>query len=145
MKRIDPRRSALLSSAVSMFTFGPGRRRPDPVGEAFGEEPSEARRNLLDMLSVPESVCWPGPVRAHDPCSWADHHRAMFEREFAHGVVARIFGLSPDGRRLVARRARPSISRPEVRGPGRALPPAGLAARSLRLHSVTEPLPLLPT
>jgi hypothetical protein len=118
MKRSEPRRSAFIESAVSMLSFG-SRKRQDPVADAFAPEPPEARRSLLDLLSVPDSVCWPGPMRAHDPGSWADYHRAMFEQEFAHGVVARIFGLSPDGRRLVARRARSMVSFPSGRVPDR--------------------------
>lgn len=142
MKRFEPRRSGLIDSAFSMLSLGPRRRRPDPMGDGFGGDAGESRRTLLDLLSVPDSVCWPGPMPAGDPCSYADYHRAVFEREFAHGVVARIFGLTPDGRRLVARRARPSFSCRGGPARDRAPQRVAQAEHSRRSHSKTEPVRL---
>lgn len=142
MKRFEPRRSALIDSAFSMLSLGPRRRRPDPVGDGFGGDAGESRRSLLDLLNVPDSVCWPGPMAASDPCSYADYHRAVFEREFAHGVVARIFGLTPDGRRLVARRALPSFNCLAAPARDRAPLRAAQVEHSLRSHSRTKPLRL---
>ncbi|MGH7502002.1 MAG: hypothetical protein ACREL7_09615 [Longimicrobiales bacterium] len=70
-----------------------------------GPDSIESRKDFLDLLGAPAVGYWPDRCRTEDACAWASHNRALFDAEASSGVVARIFGIGPGGRRMVIRGA----------------------------------------